>query len=267
MWQKTHMNVFGLDRDMFAILRACANTPQSISSIARISKLPRTSLLYKVRKLERRGMMRNASEGKRKMWQSVSFDEFRDTHAAVLTTFHDEGTVSIPVTPETSISIYRGASNLLKVFEKIGKLHQNERLHAIQPDSSFQSAMRKYPLDDILRLNKKIKDKKLIIEGIVHEKAVENTIKNLGRKKAEAIFKTFIGRLEDYVAIPDDFLDIHSEIYAFRDNVVIMSPEKEIAVEIIDKDLSEMIKTMLMSLKEHIGRRYSQNERMEKFMK
>ncbi len=265
MWTEKHSRIFGLNQKEVAILNAASRAPRTISFIANESKLPRTSLLYAIEKLNKRGLINPIGYGLRRKWRSVNAENFVNQTKILLRGSEDAGILKIPISHKSSITIYRGTNNMLDVFRKMAHLHKNERWYGMQPNISFQSAMRKYDMSDILAINKEFKLKKHIIEGIVHEKNVYNTPKNIGLSKAKDVFKSFIGRLEDYVSIPDDFLDVHSEIYIFRNTSVIMSPEKEIAIEIEDEDITAMIKAMFIALKEHVGQRYNQSELMKRF--
>jgi hypothetical protein len=89
-------------------------------------------------------------------------------------------------------------------------------------------------------------------------------LKDLGKEKGQKLLESFIGRLEDYVKVPDDFANVESEIYIFGGNAYIINWSKEIAVSIHDKDMVALLTAMLSCVKE-FGERYSQNEKIKRY--
>jgi hypothetical protein len=152
----------------------------------------------------------------------------------------------------------------MKMFERLLNLPSNSRVKGIQPDKSLSQAIKRVDIAEWSKINRVIKEKKLIFEGVVHEKSVDTILKDLGKNRALVAYESFIGRLEDYVKIPDDFANVESEIYIFGGSVYIINWNRETALEIRNNDMVELLTAMFSCVKE-LGQRYSQNMKMEKY--
>jgi hypothetical protein len=237
--------ILGLTKQENKIMWAISDMAKQISDIARITKLPRTSLLYILRGLERRNLVKSLRDRKYTYWKSNTINAFRML----------KNTAS-------EVVIHNGIPAIMTIFDRLINQPKNSRIKGLQPDKSLGYALKKFDSHTLGVLNSAIKDKKFIMEGIVHEKSVTNIISEHGQKKAQKIFDSFVGRLEDYVKIPDDFADVESEIYIFGGSAYIFNWNKEIALEINNKDMVALLEAMFSCVKE-LGIRYSQNKKME----
>jgi hypothetical protein len=162
------------------------------------------------------------------------------------------------------VEVLYGTPAIVSIFEKIAQLPKNSRLLALQPDNSVRPALEKNSIADLLRINSGIKEKALIVEGVVHEKSVGTILDVLGKEKGQRLFDSFIGRLEDYTKIPDEFANVESEIYVFANTAYIIDWNKEIAIGIHDKEMVALLYAMFSCVKE-TGSRYSQNTKMKSY--
>ncbi len=236
--------ILGLTKAEQSIMDATGFGSINVSDIARHTGIPRTSLLYMLKKLERRSLVHKTRNGANILWASnapAAIGELRNS----------------------KFTIYEGTTALWSIFDKITALPKNARLQGIQPDRSILNVVRKIPLDKLLRLNASIKKKAIITEAVVHEQSVNSITKALGTSGAKELFKSFVGRLEDYAKMPDEFANVESEIYIFNSSAYILNWNKEIGIGIHDKDTVALLTAMFSCVKEY-GVRYSQNARMEK---
>lgn len=235
--------VLGLNSKEETILKVVMSSPMSVSDIARHSKIPRTSLLYMLKKLCHRGLVAREKRGKRILWKSNSF-------------------VASKKISNQDIVIYQGVRSIFQIFEKWTSLPKNTRIAGIQPDKSLRQSLRKNNMADFVRVNESVKRNKIIFEGIVHEKSTASIISEMGKDKARKVFDSFVGRLEDYIKIPNEFADVESEIYLFKGATYIINWDKEIAIGIHDKDMVDLLMAMFLCVKE-VGTRYNQGEKMK----
>ncbi len=254
--------ILGLSLDEKRIIQVTAKYAKSMSDIARLAKIPRSSVPYMLKKLEQRGFMKEIrmdKTQKRSHWRSEMQKPLRALGEMPPIVF--AGGLSLQ-SAHAGIVTYHGTGAILDIFERLIDMPKNSRLIAFQPDKSFKSALKKIKIMDILRLNEGIKRKALIVEGMVHEKSTRMIVQEFGKDVANKIFDSFIGRLEDYVQIPDDFADVDSEIYIFGGRAYLINWNTEVAIEISDKNMVALLHAMLTSVKE-LGTRYSQNKNME----
>ncbi len=239
--------VLGLKTKEELILSALSSGDKNVSEIARATKIPRTSLLYILTKLKERTLVEDEPKGKSVSWKLIKQDilDIRSVGSS-----------------KNDISISHGAPALLDILNKLVDLPKNSRVQGIQPDISLRNAIKKNSLDDLLRINTALKEHKLIFEGIVHEKSVDTIMADMGKHAASKIFESFIGRLEDYVKIPDEFANVNAEMYIFKGVAYILNWEKEIAIIVNNRDMVALLQAMFSCVKE-LGIRYSQNEKMK----
>ena len=246
------MDMMGLTDAERAIITATSQYARSISQISRKTNIPRSSLLYMLHRLQERSLVKpmKHKNGKWTRWLSTIDKTIRQ-----LNYVSHKG--------DQLVEVYYGSAAIFEMFEKIIVLPKNSRLLALQPDSSIRYALRKNKVDDFLRVNKGIKNQALIVEGIVHEKSVGTIIAELGKVNGQKIFESFIGRLEDYVKIPDDFADVESEIYIFGGSAYIINWHQEVAISVHEQHMVALLTAMFSCVKE-LGERYSQNEKMKR---
>lgn len=246
------------------ILRVISIQAHNITEIAKLTKIPRTSLLYIIRKLRRRNLVKVLRRGKRTFYKS----DFHQT-LKQLGSIHTDPTSTNKSDynhAQNGVIVYEDIEAVMNVFERLSNQPRGSRIYGIQPDNSIKFALRKTSVDNWARINNAFKQKEFIFEGIVHEKSVSTIITEVGKEKAVDIFDSFIGRLEDYVKIPDEFANVEAEMYIFGNSAFIINWNKEIAIEIVDKNMVALLLALFSCTKE-LGQRYSQNQKMEQYAK
>ena len=240
--------ILGLRKQEMLIMSAISGMGKHVSMIARHTKIPRTSLLYILQGLKKRNLVKKVKIQKMYYWKSNTINALRALNNV-----------------RSEITVHDGKDSIMKMYDRLLDLPFNARVKGIQPDNSIKQALRHVDISEWNEINKVIKEKKLIFEGVVHEKSVDTILQELGKSKAKSAYNNFIGRLEDYVKIPDDFANVESEIYIFGGSVYIINWNKEIALEICNKDMVDLLTAMFSCVKE-LGHRYSQNQKMEKYV-
>lgn len=221
----------------------------SLSELARKTRIPHSTLPRYLSMLKARGFVISRKIGSRPRY-------FENVSGALQ---------MVPsVQKYRTVHTLHGYKNIISIFERLAALSPKQRLSGIQPDKSVQNVFKKLPLNYLLKFNKTIKSKGLIVEGIVHEKSVETVQKHFG-KNARKVFDSFVGRLEDYTKIPDGFSDVGAEIYIFKNSVNLINWETETAVVITDQSMVQLLKAMFDCVKA-VGTRYSQSEKMKKYL-
>ncbi len=244
------------------ILAAISVQARHVADIASLTKLPRTSLLYILTKLRKRGLVKLLRRGKRAFYKSnfhSTLKQLADIHSSPQSSLPDYAHA------QDGVIVHEGVTAIMNIFERLADQPHNSRIYGIQPDNSIKWALRKPHMDDWTRINTIIKEKSFIIEGIVHEKSVETILKEVGTKNALEIFNSFFGRLQDYAKIPDEFANVEAEFWSFGGSAFIVNWNTEVAIEIVDKDMVTLLLAMFSCVKE-LGQRYNQNEKMKKYV-
>lgn len=168
------------------------------------------------------------------------------------------------VSDSSKITIYRGNTNVINVLREISDLPAKSRFYGIQPEQSLIEAVTKNPIKDMISINHKINSKRLIVEGIVHEKGTDSMINFIPEEDGLKLLKSFANRSADTAKLPDNFLsETKAEIYLYQDKIAIVNWAEEFAVIIKNKDVFALLKEMFNSTK-YLLDRYDQNEKIAK---
>lgn len=265
-------NILGLSKIDKAIVTALSLEKLTVSALSRKTQIPKTTLNYAVKKLEQRGLLVFVKKGERKFWSLNDADTIDGAFATIKKSLWkntENSIATIPISEKTRIEMYQGTESLYKLWEKFVSLPKTTRLYAIQPDKSFNTAIKSIikslSFNDLVLMNEKILDSKIIVEAMVHERSAETvpkTISSLGHNPIPFL-KGFPNRLADTAKLPSDFMDVNAEMYIYNDTFIVIHWEDKIAVSITNKDVAKFFKEMFESLK-FFNVKYNQNERMAK---
>ena len=157
------IRLLDLSKAELKILKALDTRALNVSEISRECKLPRTSLLYILKKLERRTLIAAEHRNNKRIWK-----------AAVKKALAELQTDSENNPP--AIIIYRGVQAIFEIFDSWSSLLKNSRIAGLQPDRSIRQSLKKNSVDEWLRVNESIKRNGTIVEGIVHEKSIQTIV-------------------------------------------------------------------------------------------
>lgn len=266
---KENAEILGLSKAELSIIdsleaRDSKNKDLSIINIAKVTGIPRTSLYYMLPKLEKRGFIEMKRNNKKIFWRKSRDEDFQRKYLRTLEDVTEKELKQFsPIGDDNRIQVLRGTNQLLTVFNELIELPSRTRIFGIQPDLSLVEVVKKIPMKKALEICDGIKDKNLIMDGIVHEKSIDSVKKVIVNKSDIRDFlKSFGGRSADTSKLPDNFLaDTKAETYLYEDKVTLLNWDKEIAVIIKDKDIFHLVKEMFNSTK-YLMERYDQNEKV-----
>ncbi len=233
----------GLKPDHVKIL-SFASTPMTIDDLSKQTKIPRTSLYYSLPYLAERGFIVKQKLNKKILWSAVHIDQYYTTYASILPSKLSKVAVKIKT--------LSGVSDMVSIFYDIAKLPRLSRVYAIQPNESLSWAVKKVPDKDLIYVNKQIKERRLIIDGLVHEDSLK-VIDSI------ELLESIHGRSADTAKIFNQLLqNTCAEIYLYDSKSAIMNWKEEFAVVIDDKDVFDLIREIFLQMKE-TSRKYDQN--------
>lgn len=246
---------FGLDKYEQVILNSINKERFLISEISKITKIPRTSLYYILPRLIDRGFLEKRKIGTKTYWRKTSQKEYLENYQKIIS----EKEINLAVNNQNKTKIVYGVDQLMKTLFSLTEVEPRERWYGIQPKSSIDNIFKKANINKINQFNELVKNKKIIVEGIVHEDYMNIT--SLEKEKLKSVLKSFKGRAIDYAKLPKDYLaNTQAEIYLWQNKIAIMNWDKEFAVVIEDDDAFELIKAMFDSTKYMLDK-YDQNEK------
>ena len=265
---KENAEILGLSKTELSIIdsleaKDSKNKDLSIISISKVTGIPRTSLYYMLPKLEKRGFIEMKRNNKKIFWRKNRDEDFQRKYLRTIENVTENELKQFsPIGDDDRIQVLRGTDQLLTVFHELIDLPSRSRIFCIQPDLSLVEVVKKIPTKKALEICDGIKNKNLIMDGVVHEKSIDSVKKVINKSDIRNFLKSFGGRSADTSKMPDNFLaDTKAETYLYEDKVTLLNWDKEIAVIIKDKDIFHLVKEMFNSTK-YLMERYDQNEKI-----
>jgi DNA-binding MarR family transcriptional regulator len=150
---------------------------------------------------------------------------------------------ALPLSDIASVSVYRGAHELLESNRAFFAGHPGERLYAIEPNGIWKH-FAKVPQDEWVHVNKILKQKKIIVELIVEA----DYKKSLTHVK-ESLQDSFLDLAAETYLVPPGALHSSTEICIFRDSALLLDWEQLVGVEIKNPSTVHLLKGMFTLLK------------------
>jgi hypothetical protein len=144
-----------------------------------------------------------------------------------------------------------GAKEIIPAYKRIASANRNERVRAIQHHRSWNELIKKISPAQLVEFNEQIKKNHLIIDGMLNKsayKAYREEIKNAPDKNESAI-KSLEGRMADYTVFGDEFFNHDAEIWIFKTTTLIINWHEEVAIEIINANMTWFLKDMFEFVK------------------
>ena len=121
-------HVLGLTKQENKIMWAISDVAMQVSTVARVTNLPRTSLLYILRNLEKRSLVGRSKNGKYTYWKSNAISTFKVFENST-----------------TNVVVYNGLKDIFTIFDKLTELPIHARVQGLQPDKSIMMLLKKMP--------------------------------------------------------------------------------------------------------------------------
>ena len=265
MFSPEEITLLGLSPKEARLLNSLTSTPENPSTLARKSKLKRTSLYSLLEHLRRRGLVQKKKQGKRWYWQIIPQPQLQEQlfnlaehHRVNRKTVEKE--VGLIASEESQYKIYRGKEKLNSLYAELGQLPKHTRLYGIQPNLSMATALKNTSPGLITQINESIKQKGVVVEAILAEDFLSYYLKALGQKPANAkkILKSFSDRLAVTTYVPKDILNFEAELLFYNQTLLILNWKELSAVVIKNKEIVGIM-TALFNLAKLSGNRVDQN--------
>ncbi|MEN9921525.1 MAG: hypothetical protein RLZZ517_503 [Candidatus Parcubacteria bacterium] len=261
------LKILGISRVELQILNSLDSKDLTILDISKQTSIPRTSLYYTLSLLQERGFISKYKLHKKILWKKTEDSKIKELlqEATVNFTQSQVNTTTQTVDTTTSITFYRGVSDMISFFNELVQTPKESRWYGIQPGPSVIDLLSKANVQNIIDFNHQVKNKKHIVEGVVHEGYIEIMANILAPKEYKDLLKSFGGRSADYAKLPENYMkDISSEIYLFDNTkIALLNWNKEFAIIIRNKDMYDLLFEMFKSTK-YMLNKYDQNEKIAK---
>ena len=272
------VQILGLSPYEVTMLKTLKEKDYCIQDLAIEANIPRTSIYYALPHLVDRGFIESYRRNKKTYWRNIydlKIDNLIKSQQAELTHTDTEsakdnknksdGNFIKRISNSSKISIYNGDGQTVKALLAISEIAPHSRFYGIQPEASVVGAVSKNRVDDIIKFNNHVKDSKLIVEGIIHERGTDTMVQHLSPKDKKRLLASFSGRSADTAKLPEGFLNnTKAEIYLYDNKkIAIINWYENFAVTIENKDVFDLLIEMFRSTK-YMLKKYDQNEKIAK---
>lgn len=266
---KNHKALIGLSSNEYEIISKITNQPLSVTDLSKATNIPKTTLNYLVRKLKRRGWITSIPHGKRQLWVTLQSSDLQQLFIDISALFSDcknkQSIQNIYSSQMTNLKIYHGTKNIYTLWSNMASFSKSGRLYAIQPDISFNLALKylvkEVGYDNLIKINNQIKQNKIIVDAIVHRRSIKTVANTLSSEHQNPIdfLKSFSGRSASTVELPDDFMNIPLEIYLYKKTLAIIYWPEQLAITIDNENIASFFLSIFESIK-FLSKKYNQNE-------
>ncbi len=271
MWDKKILKMLGLSDVSIELLRSMS-TAKSLSHVAKETGIPRTSVAFTLKELLERKLVNQVKFGKRYRYIALTQQQF----VLELQNIIDEVTIAtetkkgarIKTAKENEFIIHVGPKEIIPTFARIASLNKNERIKAIQHHRSYLDQIHKLTPEQFRSFNKSIIDNHLVVDGILNEGAYDSYEKEITSdpQRYKESTKTLEGRMADYTVFPNDRFNYDSEIWIFKDTTLIINWHEDVAIEIINKNMTGFMREMFEYVKAG-GKKVDHNKMIREVLK
>ncbi len=213
------------------------------SLLSSIVKAPRITVRRTLIGLHKRGFVTRKEKAREIEWKSINEKKFRERIGEAFELSTRAYMEPIGLSDVGSLIIYRGEKEMHESNAKLLGMHAGERVFSIEPNGIWRHFAR-VPLTEWNELNILVKKKQIVFETVLEE-GFDTVI----RKEAGIdIEHSFLSIPHDIRVVPARVLDSSTEVLIFRDQVLFMDWEHQVAIEIKNPSTTRVIKAMFRML-------------------
>ena len=199
------------------------------SLLARELNEPRTSIAYRLGRLEENKKVLSYTKGRKTMWQ-----------------IHEER-----IHNKSLIREFRG-QEFLQCYTILETLPPKSTVYAVQGADSVKASLRSVPDTMTKNIHRLFKRREIVLRAIANKKVLENI-----ETMSDSLRKSHTGRPQSIKLLDAKFLS-SGEIFVTETFISIINPEKRIGIVIKDKGIVMLLYDMMALL-------FSLSERIESF--
>ncbi len=266
MAQITFEKILGLSEREQKIYNGIHTAPLTVAEIARGASLPRMTTHYALLRLLGRGVIERVKRDGYFLYHRVPKEKL--FMEALPQSEMPGGFISIPITKDTGTVIYRGLKDIYKLHERICQENAGKRVYCIQTTNSTDRIVNGYSQKEVDHLNELISRNKIICDVIVEEDIFDpifTKFKKDGAKNFEKYLEVFLDRISVTYILPKHFISFKNDMVLFKDVAVFIDWEKQIAIELRNKEIVGMCLDLFETFKTH-ARRVEYKELVKKYL-
>lgn len=264
------LKILGLNTTELSVLRAF-KVVKNVNDAVIETKISRTGIVYCLKNLAYKGLIKKIRSGKRYRYVAISPVELSNKLKNISEEISiGSGTVQgarIRTSTESEFVVHVGIKEIISMYEKVMSLNKGERWKAIQPNKSWMNMHKYVAPQEMIKVNNFIRENGIIVDGVIQDNAYKlyhEFFKN-NKESLHAVAESFTGRSADYTLIPHQFFNYNAEIWFIKNTVCLVNWLDAVAIEITNPDMRNFIKDMFEIVKEQ-GMKVDHNQAMREIL-
>lgn len=222
-----------------------AESPMSISDLARITRLPRTSIYTQIDNLAKRGVIMRRKHGREVLFR-IADEESTQPFFDILGRQEKDAPLS-RLGKFSGVTVCEGVAAMLKNVNRYLVEHPAERVFAIQTAEAWSSWIAKLGQNQISDLNRAIRENKIVFETIVPE----NFIQDLYKKHGAELLQSYFGRATRVYVVPAPFFHFQSDVLMTNQRAFLMDWSRELGIIIENKAILDLLRSVFQFLQSY----------------
>ncbi|OGZ08694.1 MAG: hypothetical protein A3D65_01290 [Candidatus Lloydbacteria bacterium RIFCSPHIGHO2_02_FULL_50_13] len=222
----------------------------TVSDLARVVSLPRTTVAFVLDELKVRGYAERVKVRGHFEWEAVEISTIVDDATARFRSFENE----IPLLREMvktqdcgrnfSVRAYTTETGMVKAYNLIIELHRGDRVYYFEGRSSVEAKFR-FSEEVHIRWQEAASRSGVIMESLDSEKMLDS----LWKTKSEKFWRSHLDRKLIMYLLPDEIMNFACDICVFGKTVMLFTPAQDTAIIIESRELSEALQKLFQGLK------------------
>lgn len=244
---ETSLASLGFEPKETAVLVALYRSGRStVSRLSRTINMPRTTIATVLESLAKKAAIFRVRVGNHHEWEAVEpkmlYHGAEESLRAFkillpeLETMNQGGKEA----RGAKILFYRGTTAMQQVFNKMLELKRGDRVYSFEGSRSTAAKLKVFKDSYAIRWQSTFKKKGIILEGMVSERLLD-----IISSTSTPMIRSLIGRAVIVMVLPPGLMDFDSDIYVFRDTVLIITPEEKTSLVIEDRKTARAFKQLL----------------------
>lgn len=209
--------MIGTDHLDDKILRLLGKQPLHSSEISRKLSILRTTIQYRLSRLNRAGLVRKTVKGRKTIWQPI----YRNTHN------------------KNQYRVYKD-KDIVQAYRQLTTLPRNTVILAIQGTAAAMNVFDNLPSLFIKEAHRIFKRKEIIMRGITNEKSLESFT-----KLDKDMVNSHIGRPQGLKMFSDNNFLSSGEIMSTENFLLLSNPLSRFALVIKDRGITKAVNDTL----------------------
>ena len=247
--------LIGLTSSEAKVFCALSSHGISVTELARITRLPRTTCDHIVKRLLGRGWVESEKYGKRLVWKRVSDKKIKQLLEEVARTEHktnlsfsqtDIGElVRVAFGQGHEVKVHTGIESLIAIYEELAQVPRGHRVYVVESFATVQAVIERVPTEVITRINKQIRARGIIFEALASDEYFWEASKMAGQEWLES----FERKQHILYCLPESEF-AKEQMLVFEGKVFFLNWHDGHAVEIANEDIAKLHITMFYTMAE-----------------